>query len=271
MFDLITAFRYKTEKSRLLSHFACYNFPYYKLLMLLQLTIFVILGSINSPSLLGPVVASIALSILIDSTYNKFIYSNFAFPSGSIITALIISGIVFPGKLVPAVGVTTLAIALKHLTKRRYRNLFNPAALGLYIGAILFGTSLTWWISASMVVSVIGLIVVFLTKNEDLALSFLIPYWLLTVLISGEVSLSLLLGGQVVFFAFIMVIEPVTSPNTRRSRIIFGFSVAVLAIILQLIRPLVPGYLSWVFVDNLLLALLVMNFTQRLIPRRWMA
>ena len=59
------------------------------------------------------------------------------------------------------------------------------------------------------------------------------------------------------FFAFVMVLEPVTSPFTRKGKLIFGALVALLGIMLPLFLH-VPA-------DLFLGSLLVMNlFTSRL-------
>lgn len=290
----ILQYRDLAERSAALNYFACYNLPYYKLLMLGQLALFAVLGSLPALQNLGPIIAAVAVALAADSVYNHRVYEVYAFPAGAAITALIVALIVTPGSYVEAVGITAVALLFKHGTKglelavaygaavagRSYqpsfRNVFNPAALGLFAGAVFLGTPLIWWGAGSVAVFLAGLGIAILIKREDLALSFLGTYWVLTAALmpsllfpGGTLNLTAFLTGPPVFFAFIMVVEPVTSPNTRRSKILFGVGVAAIAVLLQAFSGALPSALSWMLVDSLLAALLTMNLLHRALGR-WM-
>lgn len=83
-------------------------------------------------------VADLALAWAMDAGW--------AFPSGAIITGLIVGMILAPtAPLYIPVLTVTLAIASKHVMRTRWSNVFNPAALALVGSYFLFGSEQSWW------------------------------------------------------------------------------------------------------------------------------
>lgn len=277
LFRPLQTARSRMRQADALNRFARRGLPFDKLLMLLQLCVFVTIPAISAPSRLVPVAAAVATAMVIGSVYNYVAYPRYMVPGGGIITALIIGGILLPNNVVLAAGLTAAALVLKYLISPDGRNIFNPAALGLYLGAVVFGAGMTWWAAGSMLVFVLGTVTAYLVKVHDIAFSFLVPYWLLTFFVTpsalpgSTAAFSSLLESYVTFFALVMVVEPVTSPNTSRSRILYGAEVAVLVVALQVAVPVLPAAMAGLIVDNLLLALLIMNAVHRILPDKYMA
>lgn len=165
------------------------------------------------------------------------------FPWLGLITGLIIAALLAPQNALLALGIPAIAIVLKHAIKYRGRNVFNPAALGLMI-ATFFGF-VSWW-AVSAIVIPFGIIAVCKVRRYYNAAAFLIVYFILLALRGVQV---MLLDYTILFFALIMLIEPVTTPIKKMSQIIFGIATAVLGTIFALYTSL----------DFLIVPLLIMN------------
>ncbi len=244
----------------------CYYLPDYKIYIIIALAILAVYNSLMGSGLnaLYGVILAVFIAGFIDGIIIKFRTKLWSFPSGAIISAMILSLIINPGDFKTISYVVVVSLILKHLIKPNFRNIFNPAALSIVVSSIFLPVSSVWWGSAGYLTIILSLILVYLIKRIDLALSFFISYTLLAIfknfLTGSEISFSFL-SGPIVFFAFFMVIEPVTSPTKRKSRIIFGASTAILAFLLSFINPLF--YNSFF----LYLSLLFMNLMSRILPR----
>lgn len=204
----------------------------------------------------------------VDAVGRRMRDGHWQLPAGSGITALIVAGILSPARPLTVAGVAAGAIALKHLFAPGGRNVFNPAALGLVLAAMVAGTGLQWWIASTPFVLLLGLLIVLWLGLEDVAFSFLAVHGGM-LLLTGQGLAAL--QGRVGFFAFVMVVEPVTSPNRTRSRVVYGAGVALLAAALSALNPLLGRATGVLLPDTLLVALLLMNALHRILPDRWMS
>ncbi|MDA0973810.1 MAG: RnfABCDGE type electron transport complex subunit D [Bacteroidetes bacterium] len=141
---------------------------------------------------------------------------------------------------------SSLAISSKFLFKLRGKHLFNPANIGI-IGTLLITND--GWISPGQwgssiiflfVLGVLGSVLLFKVGRLDTTLTFLLTFVVLeysrTVLYLGwssDVLLHKLSSGSFVLFAFFMITDPKTSPDHPRARLIWAFSIALLAFILS--------------------------------------
>jgi glycine betaine catabolism B len=159
------------------------------------------------------------------------------------ITALILALIITPGMPTNAATViflawaAVLAMASKYIFAINKKHIFNPAAFAVAVTGLAFGSYASWWIGGNlpMMVFVIigGLLVLRKIQRFDLALTFFfvaLASDALTHLGSspGVVIQKALLHTPLFFFASIMVTEPLTTPPTRRGRIIYGAIVGAL-------------------------------------------
>lgn len=121
-----------------------------------------------------------------------------------------------------------LAIASKFIIAINKKHIFNPAALGVFLSALLFNHSATWWVGNVYMLPAVflgGLLVVRKLKREDLGISFLAVAVALTTLSGFAEGL---LTSPLLFFSTIMLTEPQTTPPTKASRIAYGALVGVL-------------------------------------------
>jgi ferredoxin-NADP reductase/Na+-translocating ferredoxin:NAD+ oxidoreductase RnfD subunit len=159
------------------------------------------------------------------------------------ITALILALILDPvsasdGK---GVGVAILAsvwaIASKFMFAVGRKHIFNPAALGVALTALLLGRPATWWVGGSLpllpIVLIGGLLLVRKLRRFDLVVTFAVVA-LATVLATtvpsqfGAVLRATLFSTPLFFFAFVMLTEPLTAPTMRMPRLAFAALVGFL-------------------------------------------
>lgn len=160
------------------------------------------------------------------------------------ITGLIIVLIMDPaplGNLAAAgaiVFASAWAMASKFIFALRRRHIFNPAALGVALPALLLDHPATWWVTGQLwlmpLVIIGGLLIVHKLCRFDLVLAFAATNLAATVL-TGNLSdapMSIqfaLMNSPFFFFAFVMLTEPLTAPQTKVWRLAYGALVGVLA------------------------------------------
>ena len=91
---------------------------------------------------------------------------------------------------------------------------------------------------------IFGIFILWRLKRFDLALSFLITYFLIHIFIeiskksSANEILNLFINGSTIFFfAMFMLIEPRTNPAARKQRIFYGVLVAFMLIGIETYNP----------------------------------
>jgi glycine betaine catabolism B len=185
----------------------------------------------------------------------SYIFKTKPNPESQYITAEILT-LIF-GPLNPFTGwlvmfiVSFIAMGSKYLLAYKKRHIFNPAAFGVLATALLLGQGASWWIGSSYMLPFV-LVAVFLILQKikwfHLFLSFVNTYLILlsiTLLASGVEITSVygsvqasLLDSALIFFATIMLVEPLTAPKGFNKRIAYGISIAVLMILHQRFWPL---------------------------------
>jgi ferredoxin-NADP reductase len=158
------------------------------------------------------------------------------------ITALIMVLVVTPPKAFSnflfLAMLSVVAMASKYIFAVGKKHFLNPAAVAVAIVGLVAGQSASWWVANLYMLPFVligGLLVVRKIKRFDLVLSFFAVTLLTSIiftLISGRNILSFLQGALVyspmLFFAFIMLTEPMTMPPNRTLRIACGAIVGLL-------------------------------------------
>jgi ferredoxin-NADP reductase len=131
------------------------------------------------------------------------------------------------------------AIASKFIFAIKKKHVFNPAAFGVAIPALFLGYSASWWIGTTYLI-VPAIISTFLITKKirrfDLVGSFILTACLVILIphITGgasgilKVLQSLFLSAPILFFAGVMLTEPLTTPPTKSLQIFYGILVGVL-------------------------------------------
>lgn len=159
------------------------------------------------------------------------------------ITALILSLIISPSSGVTALGAGFLlfasawAMASKYIFAIGKKHLFNPAAFGVALSALVINQSANWWIGGNLwllpFLFLGGLLIVRKLRRFDLVIAFSGAVFLTTLLTVPSVNYLTSLNGTLFhssffFLALVMLTEPLTMPPGRLSRMIYGGIVGVL-------------------------------------------
>lgn len=160
-------------------------------------------------------------------------------PESSIITALILSNITGPFNLLAnwnvILVISLAAMASKYIFEWNKSHVFNPAAVGAMSG-IMLGYPASWWIGNVYVLPVVligGYVVLRKIRRFHLFFSFAISYLTILLLANPASVRNLLLDSALIYFAVVMLIEPLTSPQNFKKRVWFGIFVAAVLIIYQ--------------------------------------
>lgn len=161
------------------------------------------------------------------------------------ITAFILAVIltpIDPGNLYGAallVAGSVAAIGSKFILAPYKTHIFNPAALGVLVLGLCFGSYASWWVAGNTLlmpfVLIGGLLVVRKIQRFDL-------FWCFSIVTIAGIVISflplaplqtiqnVLLHSSLLFFATVMLTEPFTMPPTRIHRLVYGAIVGFLFI-----------------------------------------
>lgn len=134
------------------------------------------------------------------------------------------------------------AMGGKYIFTLRKRHIFNPAALGVFLVGFVFpDAAATWWVGDKLLfipVLFVSFFVIKKTRRLTLIFTFLGTYMLLTSFIYLSESSNILnllnslwtsmTASALIFFACIMLTEPLTSASKRKHQIYYAMLVAAL-------------------------------------------
>jgi len=186
--------------------------------------------------------SAVAVAALIDAPILRIKRKAWEFPSGAILTGVIIAMILSPQEPWYVPGCTSaVAIVSKYVFRTRSANVFNPAALALVVTFYVFDTAQSWWGALPDVTPLIALPVLFATgvfitdrvNKIPLVLTFLGTYFLLFSVTAflgdprqvAEVFVTPDLQAAVFFVCFILT-DPPTSPVKHSDQLVCGLLVA---------------------------------------------
>lgn len=152
-----------------------------------------------------------------------------------------------------------ITIASKFLIQIRYKHIFNPTNFSLT--AMLLISDQVWvssgqWGSTGLLaffIACCGGLVLYRTTRSDITIAFIFAYagillgraWWLGDPVT--IPLHYLQSGAFMLFAFFMISDPKTIPDSRRGRILFACWVALLAAYIQF-ALYQPNALLWALV-----------------------
>ncbi|MBI3559227.1 oxidoreductase [Candidatus Gottesmanbacteria bacterium] len=139
------------------------------------------------------------------------------------ITALILTLLTGPGIIHNSLFIillSFLAMLSKYLLVWRQKHLFNPAAVAIFLTA-LFGQSASWWVgNIYLVLPVLagGILIARKIHRLEMVAIFLVTVFVL----HPKVISNLTLYSPLLFFAFVMLVEPQTTPPNKKLRLIYA-------------------------------------------------
>jgi Na+-translocating ferredoxin:NAD+ oxidoreductase RnfD subunit len=185
--------------------------------------------------------ASVAAAMLVDLPLLRWRKRGWEFPSGALLTGLIVAMVLSPQE--PwYVGACTAALAVvsKYLLRTHSANVFNPAALGIVATFYVFNTGQSWWGALSdaapwllIVLFAAGVFITDRVNKMPLVLTFLGAYYLLftvTAFAGNPQHVAEIFRppdlNAALFFAFFILTDPPTSPVRYPGQILCGLLVA---------------------------------------------
>ena len=159
------------------------------------------------------------------------------------ITALILALIISPVAPTNYIGIGFLvfasawAMASKYIFAIGRKHIFNPAAFGVALGALMLGHSATWWVAGNLpllpFVLAGGLLIVRKIRRADLIAAFAVVALATVVATSSSTGaltpiVQTLLHSSFLFLALVMLTEPLTMPPSRILRICYAAIVGFL-------------------------------------------
>ncbi len=188
--------------------------------------------------------AAVVVAGVMDLLILRKMHGEWEFPSGAVLTGLIVAMILTPQE--PwYVGACTAAIAIasKYIARTRSANIFNPAALALVATFYIFNTGQSWWGAlpeitpwALLLLAATGVFITDRVNKFPLALVFLGVYFglfTLTTYVSEPGRVAEVFRAPdlhaTLFFAFFILTDPPTSPVRYPDQIVCAVLVALVS------------------------------------------
>jgi len=193
--------------------------------------------------LVWPGVAAAAVAAMaLDAPILRWREGAWVFPSGALLTGLIVAMILTPHEpWIVAAATAAFAVVSKYLVRTRSANVFNPAALALVAAFYIFGTGQDWWgalpdlppIALAALVGG-GAFIAQRVNKIPIVLAFLGTYYTLFTIAAflgdparvGEVFRPPDLNA-VLYFVCFMLTDPPTAPTRQDDQIKCGVLVAI--------------------------------------------
>ena len=185
------------------------------------------------------ILESTAILLLVCGVTNYIFGAAFNAPrnlESAYITALILVCIVPPlytkADLSLIIWAGILSMASKYILAFRNKHIFNPAAIAVVLTAFWLHQSASWWVGTSLMAPVIllgGLLIVHKLRKYDFIMSFFVVFLvtisIFTVTTGGNLTQNIkevFLHSPLLFFAFAMLTEPITTPPTVFLQVLYG-------------------------------------------------
>ncbi len=168
-------------------------------------------------------------------------------PRSPMISALSLILLLRTDDVLLAMAAAAIAISSKFLIRFNGKHMFNPANVAIV--SMMLVSDRVWistgqWGNATIgafALACLGFIVLTRAKRAETTITFLLAYAALLVgraLWLGDplqIPLHHLQNGALLIFAFFMISDPKTTPNTAAGRIIYAMIVASIAFVIQFV------------------------------------
>ena len=200
---------------------------------------------IVAPGLLSAVFFAGLVDMVILRIKSRRVVKTWDLPSGAILTAMITAMVLRAQEPWYVLTITSVfAVLSKYVVRSRAANVFNPAALAVVVSYYVFHTGQSWWgalpeVAPAWLLFVLlatGLFITDRVNKMPLVLIFLGTYYLLftiTAFVTDPKHVSEIYRAPdlhaALYFAFIILTDPPTSPAKYPDQYIFGVIVAVVS------------------------------------------
>lgn len=187
----------------------------------------------------------VSVSWITNKVFAKILKA-YANPESTLITALILALIVGPinplSNITFLIAASVFAVASKYILAIGKRHIFNPAAIGVLLTALLIQRGASWWggsLEMLLLVVVGGFLILAKIKRFTLAIVFLATYSIISMFFKIS-PITTLIYSPVIFFTTVMLIEPLTSPVEPKKQIVYAAFIGFLLVLFQ--QTLKVGY-----------------------------
>lgn len=203
------------------------------------------------PALLASLATLLVVCFGANFLFSKFLHAPANIES-SFITAFILFLIIAPSTELTILAWTLftgfVAIASKYIFAWHKKHLFNPAALGLVIEGVVGAPLALWWVGSLALlplVLVASFLVIKKIRRWNLAMTYIAVSTIAVLLVgyNNEVPWNITLwqhfaSWPTIFFAGIMLTEPLTMPGTKKLQFLYAGFIGVLSSIPFHVGPL---------------------------------
>ena len=168
-------------------------------------------------------------------------------PLSALITSLSLTLLLRTDVTILAAVAAMVAIGSKFLVRLQGKHVFNPANVALV--TMMLASDRVWvssgqWGSAALgalALACLGFLVLTRAKRAETTLAFLLAWGALVFMRAlwlGDplgIPLHQLQNGALLIFAFFMISDPKTSPNSAPGRLVYGAMVAAVAYLIQFV------------------------------------
>ncbi len=149
------------------------------------------------------------------------------------ITALILTFVITPAKningVIFLVIAAVIAMASKYILNIRGKHIFNPTAIAVVITGFTIHGYASWWIGtlAMFPFTLAGVLIVRKIRRFDLVFYFFVAI-IISVILSHHSLVNVFIDSPILFFAFVMLSEPLTTPATQILQSLYGALTGIL-------------------------------------------
>lgn len=190
--------------------------------------------------------ASVLSWVLVDALLLIFYQRVLLVPLSALVPSLAAFVLVDSPHVWPYAAVGAVAMLSKHFLRIDGRHVFNPLNFGLVVGLLFFGGSVAFGVTRFgdspwlfLWVASLGVTVAYRSRRLDIALAYVATF------LAGALARAFLSGAgfltvaspmtNIVFYmyAFHMMTDPKTTPDSRSHRIVFGVLVGLVDAVLR--------------------------------------
>lgn len=220
--------------------------PRLQLILVLVIFLIVTIGHIPFSTAMYMLGVCLGGTLVLDVAISWARTRSFIVPYSAAITGLILTLIAdttAPWYVLMVIAL--VAVAQKQLIRIDGRHIFNPAAFGLVVGWLIFGSYPSWWAASLysnnllawnnilLYAGLAGIVYVsgYKYKRYITISAFLLVFAILFPIVVGFSSMAALVltivSPGMLFYAFLMLPEPMTSPVVNYRQLVYGGLVAV--------------------------------------------
>ena len=196
---------------------------------------------------------------LLDLLITKLRFNKWYLPTAAMVSGFLIGLILAPEEPMYVIIAASILVSFskQFLAVGVRQHIFNPAAFGIMVVSLIFGTTVAWWGVSWGKLPLVILIplmirILWRLKRLPLPIGFLFVYFVYLVLSSSfESAITTLVDPTVFLFALVMLPEPMTSPITGYFKYTCGPIVAILAILITSFTKVQEIFLPSLLLVNL--------------------